>query len=204
MEVLPATSLLSILFHRNWMDDFDNQDINKIPISNGTFYEEDNKLENSGVEVKEILNLQKIANTLFSRSLCQILMEKQCKEWIHHLEDTMEDFSDYPALAGEASEVSGVSNTSLHFSFRSLGFRLRLEKRGALKRLRIGKRSVANLPIPNIKLGKISWMTPAFIKNASTFQRQLSSNLKYLLFSFSVVIDMTICQVLLCTINNQF
>ena len=53
MEVLPATSLLSILFHRNWIDDFNKQDMNNFLISNGALYDEDKALENSGVEVKD-------------------------------------------------------------------------------------------------------------------------------------------------------
>ena len=53
MEVLPATSLLSILFHRNWIDDFNKQDMNNFLISNGALYDEDKAIENSGVEVKD-------------------------------------------------------------------------------------------------------------------------------------------------------
>ena len=58
MEVLPATSLLSILFHRNWIDDFNKQDMNSFLISNGALYDEDKALENSDIEVKSILNLK--------------------------------------------------------------------------------------------------------------------------------------------------
>ena len=70
---------------------------------------------------------------------------------------------------------------------RNLGFNsLRLGKRGALKRLRIGKRSVPDLrlgkrSLRNMRLGKRSWMTPASIRNASPFHREVSFNLKDLL-----------------------
>ena len=70
---------------------------------------------------------------------------------------------------------------------RNLGFNsLRLGKRGALKRLRLGKRSVPDLrlgkrSLPNMRLGKRSWMTAASIRNASPFHREVSANLKDLL-----------------------
>ena len=70
---------------------------------------------------------------------------------------------------------------------RNLGFNsLRLGKRGALKRLRLGKRSVPDLrlgkrSLRNMRLGKRSWMTPASIRNASPFHREVSFNLKDLL-----------------------
>ena len=74
---------------------------------------------------------------------------------------------------------SGVRNLVFNNS-------LRLGKRGALKRLRLGKRSVPNLrlgkrALPDMRLGKRSWMTPASIRNASPFHREVSSNLKDLL-----------------------
>lgn len=49
MEILPATSLFNILFHRNWIDDFNKQDMNNFIITNG--YDEENALENSDIEV---------------------------------------------------------------------------------------------------------------------------------------------------------
>ena len=50
MEILPATSLINILFHRNWIDDFNKQDMNNFIITNG--YDEENPLENSDIEVQ--------------------------------------------------------------------------------------------------------------------------------------------------------
>ena len=78
---------------------------------------------------------------------------------------------------------SGVRN--IGFNSLRLGKRAAF-KRGALKRLRLGKRSVPNLrlgkrKIPNMRLGKRSWMTPASIRNASPFHREVSANLKDLL-----------------------
>ena len=70
---------------------------------------------------------------------------------------------------------------------RNLGYNsLRLGKRGALKRLSLGKRSVPDLrlgkrSLRNMRLGKRSWMTPASIRNASPFHREVSFNLKDLL-----------------------
>ena len=63
---------------------------------------------------------------------------------------------------------------------------MRLGRRGALKRLRLGKRSVPNLrlgkrAIPTMRLGKRSWMTPASIRNASPFMGEVSARMKDLL-----------------------
>ena len=52
MEFLPATSLLSILFQRNLIDDFRNQEINNFLITNGAVNEE-NAPESSDIEVGE-------------------------------------------------------------------------------------------------------------------------------------------------------
>ena len=49
MEILPATSLLNILFHRNWIDDFNKQEMNNFIITNG--YDEEKALENYDIEV---------------------------------------------------------------------------------------------------------------------------------------------------------
>ena len=52
MEILPATSLLSILFQRNLIDDFRNQEMNNFLIINGAVNEE-NAPESSDIEVGE-------------------------------------------------------------------------------------------------------------------------------------------------------
>ena len=52
MEILPATSLLSILFQRNLIDDFRNQEMNNFLITNGALNEE-NVPESSDIEVGE-------------------------------------------------------------------------------------------------------------------------------------------------------
>ena len=52
MEFLPATSLLSILFQRNLIDDFRNQEMNNFLITNGEVNEE-NAPESSDIEVGE-------------------------------------------------------------------------------------------------------------------------------------------------------
>ena len=52
MEILPATSLLSILFQRNLIDDFRNQEMNNFLITNGEVNEE-NAPESSDIEVGE-------------------------------------------------------------------------------------------------------------------------------------------------------
>ena len=54
MEILPATSLLSILFQRNLIDDFRNQEMSNFLITNGEVNDEENALENSDMEVKVI------------------------------------------------------------------------------------------------------------------------------------------------------
>ena len=52
MEILPATSLLSILFQRNLIDDFRNQEMNNFLITNGEVNEE-NAPASSDIEVGE-------------------------------------------------------------------------------------------------------------------------------------------------------
>ena len=52
MEILPATSLLNILFQRNLIDDFRNQEMNNFLITNGAVNEE-NAPESSDIEVGE-------------------------------------------------------------------------------------------------------------------------------------------------------
>ena len=52
MEILPATSLLNILFQRNLIDDFRNQEMNNFLITNGEVNEE-NAPESSDIEVGE-------------------------------------------------------------------------------------------------------------------------------------------------------
>ena len=63
MEILPATSLLNILFHRNWIDDFNKQDMNNFIITNG--YNEENPLENSDIEVRRLLLITHVLLTYF-------------------------------------------------------------------------------------------------------------------------------------------
>ena len=54
MEILPATSLLNILFQRNLIDGFRNQEMSNFLITNGAENVEENSFENSDLEVKII------------------------------------------------------------------------------------------------------------------------------------------------------